>query len=684
MPIAEDQQEVTLNTDSVIAGKVQSKKQQCSISAKHVGMTMAALTAIYGITIYFGPNLFQVPEDERDAFTYINTGSSVLMNFFIMFVIGGEPLENAASSIAATTRVAIAKCRGTEVSKIDRDNLPTLAGVGKSVIYTAGSAFASVIYADIAPTLANSPLSFVNTPAGYAGLIFANLFFHYYGTQAFLNKCTALSQDAISDWMIALGPNRAKQYYLARSLDRDIEAFMRQQLADSQLAREVEFSKNGSTLPLLSEKNNFYQNAALLSHDHSKALTHAAAQARLKKSLFITLYSSVIMALVPFFSDSFGLKPMKLMSFIGTTIANLGLAMMFTDKYSNAISQLALYRNAPPIFADAKNHKKRVAAAAGIVLVNTALTAFTVHTTITLFNAIVREHIKSQVENIMLIICIWVGTIAFNAYSSNKMMLVQVASRALKDDPRYKFSSAADKLREKQSQELFKDRSELSQQLGESFPGSKKSLWKRHLNHAGGINDPANRVESGVLRQEASCRINRNLYMGLLPVAAAITLTFAIHKTLTDSADVDLATDLGKYGVFVVAQIASQIYHACCAPRTKAAGLELRSFPSDASIDSQPLLFAENEKMQAEINDSRLRSHGDVETGDAKDSVLTPVQQAKAACSLYRLVKGAAAGLAAEWIIRGIYKGLDDGISSKVIDVAATTIGLTAAFACNR
>ncbi|MDF1655740.1 MAG: hypothetical protein P1U34_11570 [Coxiellaceae bacterium] len=654
------------------------------INAKHIGMFIAGVTGLYGITIFLGANLYQVKPSERDAKAYMNTISACIINFFVMFEIGRESLENACSTTASLTRITTAKCGGLKPSEADLNNLPSFSGVCKTVAYTTVSAFATVIYADLAPTLKDSWLSFVDTPAGYAGLMLANLFFHYYGTQNFVDTSLAGMHDALSDWVIALSPSkRAREHYLARSLDRDITKHFEQHLANSQLAREIQYNRTKKTLPKLNHNNSFYDNAALLAIDHKNILTHATAQSRLQKFLFTTLYASIIMALVPFFTDSFGIKPVKLMSFIGTFLANLGLTMMFTNKYSNALSQFALYRNVPPIFTDAKHHKGRVAAATGIVLLNTVLTYFTVNTTMKLFETIVKDHVKSQLENTMLVAGIWVGTIAFNVYAINKMVLGKVSAKILKDDPRYQFSTAADALRSSSAQELLKDKTQLHNTLGDHFPDNKRTLWTRHLQQ--GINDPANEEFAKTLRQQASSRINRNLYMGLLPVAAAITLTLVLQKTISDTPATELATDLGKYGVFIVAQIASQIYHACCASTIKKAARELDFFADAKTALNQPLV-GELDRMEDGQSQRAANNALEADTGSPKHTTPAPVvvEQAKSACSLLRLVKGAAIGMAVEWGIRGVYAGLDTTIPENAVDTAATALGLTASFAVNR
>ncbi|MDF1796086.1 MAG: hypothetical protein P1U63_06070 [Coxiellaceae bacterium] len=690
MSITTRQHEVAVDMSGVNAGPIQPKKPTCNMSAKHASMFIAALTAVYGISIFLGPNYFQVKPEDRNFNTYANTASALIINFFVMFEIGRESLGDACTATAATARVVSAKCRGLDPRQEDRDNLPTLIGSSKAFVYTTVSAFATVIYADIAPTLADSPLSFINTPAGYAGLMFANLFFHYYGTKGFVNTTLTTAQDAISDWMITLGPSKSiRDYYLARSIDRDITQYMEKHLADSQLAHEVEYSKDKSkVLPQFNDSKNFHENAATLAIDHRTILTHATAQSRLQKTLFTTLYASIIVALVPFFTDSFGVKPVKLMSFIGTTIANLGLTLLFTNKYSNALSKFMLYRNVPPIFSDAKNNKGRVACAAAIVAVNATLTYFTVNTTMKLFEAIVKSHIKSQLENSMLVAGIWIGTIAFNVYAINQMVLGKVSDKVLKDDPRYQFSTAADKLRKQLPEQLLKDRHELRNKLESQFPNGKKNLWARHLDN--GITDHANIKLYTAERQQASSRVNRNLYMGVLPLAAAATLMFVLSKQLKDNDTTELAIDLGKYGVFVLAQVASQIYHKYCAAPDRDTYYQMTRFASEQSLLSKPLLQEDKQlddkidSLEGGQNTSTAGAMGNTGSPKTEPAKRPSIQQAKAACSLFRMIKGAAVGMAVEWAIRGLYAGLDTTIPENAVDTAATALGLTASFSLNR
>ncbi|MDF1760133.1 MAG: hypothetical protein P1U40_06320 [Coxiellaceae bacterium] len=623
--------------------EIQAKSKKVERAASF----FALLTAIYGISIYIGTNWYQASNDKSVYDKWMDTLSAAIINAFIIYVIGKPPIQTSLQT-------------AVDIKNHGRAKAPSKIQAVKIVLNTIGSAFASVIYANLSSSLEGTQLSFVNTAPGYVGLIIANLFFHYNGTDEFFNYAGNKTQNFISAPLIACG----NKTYINRHIDEEIKAWIRQEIERSTLAHLVRRKHNQSyQLPTFTSDNG-YINVSHLLTDYQATLSHQKIQSDLEKTLFYILYAAIMLSIVPFFVDSFSTKPIALASFIGTTVANTGLALLMTVAYSKMASNMMTYRVLPAVVSRGNKGRcdqvKRALITSTIFSINTYLTYYTVNTVLQIYKDHVQNHINNSPAQTTFITALWLGTMVFNIFGINKMVLSYLTDKLLGQDNTRNIFEKHTSIDHEDSRikdvivEPLKNRAAIVHYFGNRFPANKKDVWTTHLQNKDGIYSHDD-IEREHIISQSKKNLKRLLFMSIIPVTLCLIISPLVKRKVnaTNNRHISLAVTLSKYAIFYMAQLSSLI-NQCNKAQAK---LHI------TGVDDESLLT--------------------MEEGQQPSGHHTPKKQSCCKTNI-NLMKGAVLGIAAEVITRGIFASTDSKISNSTASTTAQALGLAVAFASNR
>lgn len=614
--------------------------QQMHKQDEKIAHIPSAVMAAWAVTIFVGVNYISNSEDTLPM-KLTKTLCSVLINYCLVHVLS----------------------LGTVTEAIDTVRIPekrkaiTVGDVTEAVVNTTGSAFASAIYADLNTTLQSSALA---TPVAWWSYIVVNTPFHYQGMKNLVNQIKRGGFNAIADLGIIM-PRGISEYFTRKKLDLDIRQNMSRALHDAWLAHEIAFSPHGHhQLPHFNDADTPYGKANTLvsTIDTSRHLTKTKALTVSKGISNSVLFTSILVALIPFFVDSFDNSAFGMAKFIGTLAANFGLVVLMTKDYTEVIAEAAVYGRVPPLIRRNQHNDfgKRVAIAGTIAAVNTAATVFTVFTTLALFDETISNCFLNQFSKMAAIAMIWFGTIAFNTYAINSLAF-QIANKVLlKDDPLLDFCKHSQAIQEQLESKPFANPQALADSMPNAFTAEQNQyLQQGRQLRSGGISSEIDIHQN--MREQAKKHVLTGLVKGIIPLAGAATMIYFMQAQLAPKRFVQFGYAALQYAPFLLMHaLVNNI--AQCKQRSR----QRQHAAIDLEAGNQRLLDPAADAGEAARSSCCQRFQSTVTT-------------------LLNICKPTMVGFAIDALIRLIEYNVELPMSNQAVSLTASGLGLSAALA---
>lgn len=620
------------------AARIAQLKRQNKTIAEALGLISAA----WAITLYIGVNYISNDEDDSLAFKLTKTISSVFINFCIVHIMGKGVME------LGLNKLRIKEQRET-ISAQD---------VLECTAVTTGSVTASFIYADLAPTMKSAVF---NNAAGYALYLAANTPFHYNGTKTFLHHFKQSSLSLVADWFIA--SNLFAEFFVRQKLDAQIRNRINQAFNQALLAHDLAQQTNaGLALPQLTGTPLNKAASIIDGIDIRRYINKQTQHWLTRNTASVLLLSCILTAIGPFLFDSYSTQPLGFAKFVSTVVANIGLATMMTKDYTQVIADTLTYQNPPQLVrkhSDNRHIQRRLVAAA-IVATTSTITAFTVFTTLSLFNKHMANVFKTSGSKITAEVAIWIGTLAFNIYAVNSLCFNAAAQHYFSNDRLHQFSEAAKNLKTPLAQAVSKDPVQLEQSMGSQL----LPLQRTYLSNARDLSNEQGSLVMDAMRKQARAFVVQKLAICLTP----LLLSIATDQCLQHFSATKIAPPLRLTMLLTPFFIASIALHLC----------------SKRLVQPKP-----SNEASAELIDPLLQAdaaeQGTIDT-DTIENDATAISRSsclQAVTSLLSMSKGVLFGIACHCTLRLMNQYVKLGLSQSGLAIADTAVTLGASCLMN-
>ncbi len=597
----------------------------------------SALFAAWAVTVYVGVNWISKPEDDTGS-KLLNTAVAVTINAALVYEFGLGALNQFYNQIATPKK----SCQEL-----------TAGSVINFIACMAGSVMASAIFADLGPKL-EAP--FFASAINYALLLLVNTPMHYLGTDRMFKAIGSTALDTTSDWAIAALPEKCSQSVATAQLRRQITGRVMTAFDKACLAHNAAYHRDSNhLLPVIDlshcpheQARSIYTNITAKEH-----LKHEYASRTLKGGLNISLFAIMMISLAPYFINSYGISPIDMVKFLGTTLATAGLVMIMVGDYSPQLSNSILYRKLPSLLLPKQDKKcdapyaGRFIAGATIILGCMALSYISATTSDDLYFNNTAPFLINNATIITGDITIRVGTVLFNTYAICSLLLKFINPRLLKNDELFQFRMNSDATRKQFAQCVLDKPAEIAEIFSDVLTDTQKQFLQKNCK-ATTDSDVSCYIDTRHNSIEAIA--NTTIY-AILPTVLAIGASILLQTQLDPEQQFDFAAI--RYIPFLVIH-AARLIHSLCSQHRAARR------PQQVSLQEELLEHGEGHTETIETNGAPTKTNN--------------CQQ------VARALKATMFGVGAEYALRLLADNLElPANSTTITDGASTGLGIAAA-----